>query len=327
MEAISGIAEFVKNQINITRIFDAPRELVWKLWTDPEMVRQWWGPATYSAPASKIDLRVGGAYLNCMRSPEGIDYWSTGTYLEIVPFERIVCTDSFADEKGNIVPASFYGFEVEFPLELLITVTFEDYGSRQTRLTLQHVGHPGGKLGEMATAGWNESFDKLAQALDRNRPEQVKTKLSADPSQPVVVVTREFDAPRELLFKTYTDPALIPRWWGPTWLTTEVERMEPREGGRWRFINRDAEGGEHNFHGVYHEVTAPSRLVYTFEYEGAPGHVMLEIVTFEDRNGRTWLTDTAVFQSFSDRDGMVLEGMQEGAIDTMERFAALLQAV
>src|SRR5512145_956811 len=92
-------------ELVITRVFDAPRELVWKAWTDPERFKLWWGPESFTAPACEIDLRVGGKYLACMRSPEGQDYWSTGVYRDIVPMKRIVYTDSFADDKGNVVPA------------------------------------------------------------------------------------------------------------------------------------------------------------------------------------------------------------------------------
>ena len=104
-----------EGELVIRRVFDASRELVWKAWTDPERMKRWWGPKNFTAPVCKIDLRVGGAYLYCMRSPEGQDYWSTGVYREIVPQERIVCTDSFADEKGNTVPASHYGMDGDWP--------------------------------------------------------------------------------------------------------------------------------------------------------------------------------------------------------------------
>jgi uncharacterized protein YndB with AHSA1/START domain len=94
-----------KSELIITRVFDAPRELVWKAWTEPERVKQWWGPRGFTSPFCKIDLRVGGSYLFSMRSPDGQDFWSTGVYREIIPQERIVATGSFADEKGNVVPA------------------------------------------------------------------------------------------------------------------------------------------------------------------------------------------------------------------------------
>ena len=164
-KARSNIAKNTEEFV-ITRIFDAPRELVWKAWTDPEYVKRWWGPKDFTAPVCKIDLRVGGKYLFCMRSPDGKDYWSTGVYREIVPLERIVSTDSFADEKGNVVPASHYGMSPDWPRELLITVTFEEYDAK-TKLTLKHSG-----IADISTAdrdnmqqGWNESFDKLAESL------------------------------------------------------------------------------------------------------------------------------------------------------------------
>jgi uncharacterized protein YndB with AHSA1/START domain len=152
----------------IERIFHTPRGLVWRAWTDPEQVMRWWGPKGYTAPVCKIDLRVGGTFLYCMRSPEGIEYWNTGVFQEIVPLEKIVCTDSFADQTGKVVPATYYGFSPDFPLELLMTVTFEDLAGK-TRLTLRHTGLPAGEIQESARAGWNESLDKFARALDELR--------------------------------------------------------------------------------------------------------------------------------------------------------------
>jgi uncharacterized protein YndB with AHSA1/START domain len=153
-----------RTELTLTRIFDAPRESVWKAWTDSERIKRWWGPADFTSPACRIDLRVGGAYLFCMRSPEGQDFWSTGRYLEIVPYERLVCTDSFADERGNVVPASYYGMESDFPLELQVTVTFEDQDGK-TLMTLRHAGFPAGPAADQAATGWSESFDKLARIV------------------------------------------------------------------------------------------------------------------------------------------------------------------
>jgi uncharacterized protein YndB with AHSA1/START domain len=160
----STAAKSTGQEIVITRVFNAPRELVWKAWTEPEHLMRWWGPKGYTAPACRIDLRVGGKYHFCMRSPEGKNYWSTGIYREIIEPERIVCTDSFADEHGNPVPASHYGMPGDWPDELLVTVTFED-DEGKTRMTLRQVGIPAGEMKEMAGAGWNESFDKLAESL------------------------------------------------------------------------------------------------------------------------------------------------------------------
>ena len=152
------------DEIVITRLFYAPRDLVWRAWTEPGFVMQWWGPKGYTSPSCTIDLRVGGKYLYCMRSPEGKDFWSTGVYREIKKPERIVCTDSFADEKGNVVPATYYGMSPDFPAEMLMTVTFE-VRPGMTRITLRHAGIPLGEMRDLTRAGWNESLDKLEGVL------------------------------------------------------------------------------------------------------------------------------------------------------------------
>ena len=152
-----------KEELTITRLFDAPRDLLWKAWTDPELMKRWWGPKVFTAPVIKTDVRVGGKYLYCMRGPDGRDYWSTGVYRDIVPPERLVCTDSFADEKGKVVPAAHYGMSPDFPLEMLVTVTFEE-DEGKTRLTLKHAGLPPGDRDD-CRAGWSSSFDKLAEFL------------------------------------------------------------------------------------------------------------------------------------------------------------------
>lgn len=148
----------------ITRIFDAPRALVWKAWTDPQHLMRWWGPETFTSPTCKVDLRVGGKYLFCMRSPEGQDFWSTGVYNEIVPLERIVYTDSFSDAEGNVISPEAYGMGSDFPIASVITVTFEDYEGK-TKMTLRNPGVPEGEMREMTLSGWNTSLDKLAASL------------------------------------------------------------------------------------------------------------------------------------------------------------------
>jgi uncharacterized protein YndB with AHSA1/START domain len=149
----------------ITRIFDARRELVWKAWTEPEHLMRWRRPKDFTSPVCKTDFRVGGVYLFCMRSPEGKNFWSTGVYCEIVEPERIVYTHSFADEKGNPVPASHYEMPGDWPAETLATVMFEEHQGK-TRLTLRQIGVPSGVMSELAAAGWNESIDKFAESLE-----------------------------------------------------------------------------------------------------------------------------------------------------------------
>lgn len=160
----SGPAEVpMGGELVITRVFDAPRELVWESWTNPERFMLWWGPEGFTSPACEIDFRVGGKYLACMRAPEGQDYWSTGVYREIVPMRKIVYTDSFSDAEGNVVPASYYGMEGDWPTELIVTVTLEE-GHGKTKMTLRHDGIPPDTMSD-CEAGWSGSFDKLAESL------------------------------------------------------------------------------------------------------------------------------------------------------------------
>ncbi|HEU5430820.1 MAG TPA: SRPBCC family protein [Thermomicrobiales bacterium] len=147
-----------------------------------------------------------------------------------------------------------------------------------------------------------------------------KTTISAEPGVPQIVTEREFDAPRDLLFRAFTDPELLPQWLGPREYTMIVDRYELRDGGRWRFRHQEADGGEQGFHGVFHGEPSPAGIVRTFEWEGLPGHVLMETATFEERDGKTLLRTNSVFQSVADRDGMIESGMEHGVDDSMDRL-------
>ena len=132
------------------------------------------------------------------------------------------------------------------------------------------------------------------------------------------------DAPRELVFKAYTDPELFAKWWGPRQYKNEIETFDSRRGGSWRVIQVGADGSRHAFRGVNHDVVAPERICATFEYEGVPGHVALQTATFEALGNTTRVVAHLVFESVMDRDGMVASGMQEGADESTDRLAELL---
>ncbi len=309
-------------ELVIERVFDSPREFIWRVWTEPERVKRWWGPKVFTAPVIKIDLRVGGEYLYCIRGPDGKDYWSKGTFKEIVAPERLVLTDSFADEEGNTVPATYYGMSPNFPLESLATVTFEKAPGNKTEFTLHYSGVPAEDF-DNAMTGWNESFDKLAEYLRRRS----LARIVAEPGKQDFTITREFDAPRNIVLKAFTDPELYTQWIGPHGFAMTIKSFEARSGSGWRYVQRDPAGNEYGFHGVFHEVLEPSRLIDTFEFEGLPetGHVSLETATFEELpGGRTKFTAHAVFQSLADRDGMMQSGMEWGVRDSYERLDELL---
>ena len=154
-----------------------------------------------------------------------------------------------------------------------------------------------------------------------------ETKVRAEPGKQELFIVREFDAPREIVFKVVMDPKLIPEWWGPRYLTTKVDKMDPRPGGQWRFINRAPDGKDYAFHGIYHEVRSPELVIDTFEFEGIPepGHASMETMRLEELSGgRTRLTTQSVFQSVADRDATLQSGMEEGVKDTYNRLEELI---
>jgi len=149
----------------ITRIFDAPRELVWKAWTDPQYVMQWWGPKGFTAPVCKIDFRVGGKFLCCMRSPDGQEGWNAGEYHEIVPYERIVSSMYFSDPDGNKIDPAQLGIEHEAIEDARDVTLFEDLGDGRTKLTF--IGNEPMESAKNSgqLEGWNQILDKLAAAV------------------------------------------------------------------------------------------------------------------------------------------------------------------
>ena len=152
-----------------------------------------------------------------------------------------------------------------------------------------------------------------------------KTEYVIEPGKQEIMSSTVLDAPRELVFRAYTEPELFAQWWGPRQYEVKIDTFDSRPGGSWRVIHVAADGGQHAFRGVNHDVVEPERICGTFEYEGVPGHVALQTATFEPLGNKTRLVTHQVFQSVMDRDGMVASGMQEGANESIERLSELLE--
>lgn len=153
---------------------------------------------------------------------------------------------------------------------------------------------------------------------------QAKTEYIIEPGKQEFTVSRWFDAPPELVWKAFTDPELVPQWWGPAQYKTEIEEMDVRPGGRWRYLHESPQAS-YAFRGVYHEVIEPKTMLSTFEFEPVPGHVSMVRATFEPVDDGTRLVQHQVFETLEDRDGMVGAGMQEGNNEGMDRLAELLE--
>jgi uncharacterized protein YndB with AHSA1/START domain len=151
-----------------------------------------------------------------------------------------------------------------------------------------------------------------------------KTQIVAEPGTHQIEISREFAAPRELLFRAFTEPDLLVQWLGPRNLTMTIDHLDVRHGGAWRFVHTDADGNAYGFRGVFHGEPSVDGIVRTFEFEGAPGHVSLETATFEERGDKTLLREIAVYQSVADRDAMIASGMESGVNDSMDRLEELL---
>ncbi len=153
-------------------------------------------------------------------------------------------------------------------------------------------------------------------------------KITAEPGKQEVFIVREFEAPREDVFEIYTNPEYIIKWLGPKNLTMKIDYYNSKSGGSYRYIHSNDKGTHYGFHGVIHEVTAPERLIQTFEFEGMPerGHVSLDTALFEALPGdRTKVTIHSVFPSVADRDGMLMSGMERGVNEGFERLDEILK--
>jgi uncharacterized protein YndB with AHSA1/START domain len=151
-----------------------------------------------------------------------------------------------------------------------------------------------------------------------------ETQIAADPALPTIVITREFDAPPERVFRAYTEPDLLVQWLGPRRLTMRIEHFDCRTGGAYRYVHVDEDGSEYGFFGAFHEVRPHERIVQTFTYEGVPDGVSLETALFEDLGGRTRVTTTSVVDSLEARDGILASGMETGLTEGYERLDELL---
>jgi uncharacterized protein YndB with AHSA1/START domain len=149
-------------------------------------------------------------------------------------------------------------------------------------------------------------------------------KVTAEPGVPQVLTERAFDAPRELVYRAFTEPELLARWLGPHGYTMRIDRFELRDGGTWRYTHTDQEGNEYAFHGVFHGEPSPDGMVQTFEFEGAPGHVSMDTLTLEEHDGSTIVRTNSVFQSVEARDAMVEAGMDVGMREGYEQLDELL---
>lgn len=311
--AMSGDREFV-----ITRVLDAPRDLVWEVLTGADHIPHWWGPAQYVTNVDQMDVRVGGRYRYVQTGPDGTEHGFRGEYLEVVPPERLVCTFEYEGMPGHIS---------------IDAMTLEDMGDGRTLLTTRSTFSTREDRDGLVQAGMEsgvrEAYDRLevlAQALLVRRSPEGE-----------VVITRAFAAPRNLVWHAWTDPAQLQRWWAPAGFTVPHCTVDLRPGGVFHSCMRSPEGRDVWGRGVYQEVVTQERIVFIDGFADAQGRPVpasalgaspehpdaaLVTVTFAERGGRTTVTVRhAIPAAAGER-----QGVEQGWTQMLDRLAALLPA-
>jgi uncharacterized protein YndB with AHSA1/START domain len=154
-----------ERDLSVTRTFEAPVELVWKAWTDPEHVMRWWGPTGFTSPTCEMDFREGGTTLVCMRSPQGQDLYNTWSYRKIDPMERIEFIQNFADQDGKRIAPVEVGLPPEVPQDVHHVVTFTGVGDSKTEMTVTEFGYTSDPIFDISKAGLEQCLDKMAASF------------------------------------------------------------------------------------------------------------------------------------------------------------------
>ena len=297
-------------EIVITRVFDAPRDLVFGAFIDTEHVGDWWGPAGFTITTHTMDVRPGGEWRFVMHGPDGTGYDNRIVYRAIEPIDRLVY--AHVDEAGRELFETTATFTDQKGKTLL---TFRGlFPSKEARDFVVREHH--------AVEGGTEMLAKLADYVE-HQPFRV------DASDCELVTTRLFDAPRALVYEARADPQQLVQWWGPDGFTTTVQEMDIRPGGTWRLTMHGPDGTAYPNKSTFTEVVAGERVVYSHSggRKGGPGALFRSTMTFAAEGpGKSRVTLRMLFPSVEQRDAVIRSyGAAEGARQTLNRLAALLK--
>jgi uncharacterized protein YndB with AHSA1/START domain len=301
------MAEPMVRELTLARTLDAPRDLVWRAWTEPNELKRWFMPHGFTVPECDLDLSVGGRLHMTVRAPDGSEMANDGTFEEIDPPSRLVMTTG-----------AFHGPDGVPALEVRHIVTFDDVDGK-TELRVHDVVTKASPEVAAALAGmeegWLQTLDKLEAAVTGGQPTSAPRQL---------VATRVLDAPRETVWRAYTDGEQLTKWWPPPGHTIETQEIDVRPGGTWRGTLHGPHGDfEQNM--TYVAVQEPQVLAYLYGVPGQPGGVFTTI-ELADEGGKTTVTVTLAFSSAEERRRMVDEGYAqqglEGSLDRLASFVA-----
>jgi uncharacterized protein YndB with AHSA1/START domain len=302
-------AELTGRELVITRVFDAPRELVFRAWVDEGQLSRWWGPKGFTTPVCEWDARTGGMIHIDMRGPDGTIYPMSGKFTEIIEPSKIVFTASALDDKG------------EAKFENLNTVTFSEQGGKTTmklHVRVLSAGPEAAKHLNGMSAGWNQSLDRFTDLLARGAAENTQNRE--------ILMSREFDAPRDLVWRAMTDPKQVVKWWGPRGFSTTIQEMDVRPGGVWNHVMHGPDGTDYPNQSVFTEIVKPQRICFSHggAKKGGPAANFQATWSFDslDAGARTRVTIHMVFPTAQERDTVVkVYGAIEGGNQTLARLA------
>jgi len=301
------MVEQLNREIEISRVVDAPREMVFAAFTEAEHLMRWWGPEGFGVSSAESDARPGGEFTIVMRGPDGTDHPVKGTYREVDPPRRLVAESTAVGPAGEPL------------LEAVTTIDLGDLdGKTEIRLRSKAVGfvpEAEAMLGGMEL-GWVQSIrcldDYLTGAVDRQ-----------------IVLMRLLAAPPEKVFEVWATPEHVAAWWGPAGFSLTTEAMDVRPGGEWRFTMHGPDGVDYQNLIVYEEVAPPERLVYV--HSGLPSDedpAFRTTVWFDEYVGNTVLTMKMVFETAEGRDMIVKKyNAIEGGNQTLDRLVAYVAPV
>lgn len=286
-------------ELVMARVFDAPRDLVFKVFTDPEAIPVWWGARNHTTTVEVYDFRVGGKWRYITRDDEGNEVTFSGEFLEIDPPAKLVSTFEYGEPPGQVT-TDIHTFEERDGKTIL--TTYGIFSSQEERDDILASG---------VEQGWGETLDRLDGYLTTMRQ---------------IVVTRIFDAPRELVFDAFTGDG-IEEWWGPNGFTTTTSERNVTPGGLWRFVMHGPDGTDYENAVVYDEIVAPERLTWT-QYAGdtskQPHH--FNTITFTEQDGKTEVRLTLLLPTVEMREKVIGFGAIEGGHQTLNRLAEFLAA-
>ncbi len=321
MGATSKSVVTIENrELIITRSFQAPRELVYKAWTDPKHLPQWWGPAGFTTTVHEIEVKVGGVWRYTMHGPDGVDYENKISFIEVNHPERIVYAhgDDTTDELFRV------------------TITMEEQG-KGTKLTMRMLFN---SVEELETTVKKSGAVEGAQSTLSRLEDQIPQVTYTEAAGTEFKMERIFQAPREWVFKAFSTSEHLSKWFAPRGWEVPVSNLDFRVGGSWHFCMKCVDKAQGDFYGmeawsktVYQDIVVPERIVYSDYFSDADGNVAEGMpagtvtLTFEEFNGQTKVTSITKYQTPEELNNVIEMGMEQGATETWDRLAEILTSM